>query len=176
MNVWIVAIDHFLQLSRAESDSDKLRAQKEHLEAILQAGISEWQIDFIAEESIVGGATIALDLANINSPAIPWINIIMTHDERDAVGIREALDNRPGGPDWETMTYWIEQRVPEDDVREDFFVERTLSQAQNARSVLMILGDMHVEAVGEKLRQRGYTVTTNHELCPVKRWEDIRDC
>jgi hypothetical protein len=28
----------------------------------------------------------------------------------------------------------------------------------------MLLGDMHVDAVGEKLRQMGHGVSTNHDL------------
>jgi hypothetical protein len=73
------------------------------------------------------------------------------------------------------MSYWIEQRIPEDDLREDFFISRTLDEVHDSQSALMLLGDMHVEAVAEKLRRMGHTVITNHELCPVKRWEDIRD-
>jgi hypothetical protein len=39
MNFWIVAIDHELQLTPDPSDTEKLRAQKKQLEAILKAGI-----------------------------------------------------------------------------------------------------------------------------------------
>jgi hypothetical protein len=35
----------------------------------------------------------------------------------------------------------------------------------------MLLGDMHVDAVGEKLKKLGHTVSTNHDLLAVKRWE-----
>jgi transposase len=50
-------------------------------------------------------------------------------------------------------------------------VERTLRQAGDAQSVLMLLGDLHVDAVGEKLNQLGHRVSTNHDLFPVRRWE-----
>jgi hypothetical protein len=66
---------------------------------------------------------------------------------------------------------WIESRIPEDEIREDFFIERTLGGAGDAQSILMLLGDMHVDAVGEKLKKLGYRVSANHDLFPVKRWE-----
>jgi hypothetical protein len=37
---------------------------------------------------------------------------------------------RPGHPDNETMTTWIERRIPEDEIREDFFIHQTLTEAQ----------------------------------------------
>src|SRR5271154_6844989 len=108
MNFWIVGIDHELQLTKAETDSVKLRGQKEHLEVILKEGIVERQIGFISEESKLGKPTIAFELANANILRIPWINIIMTDAEREAAGIADALKKpRPGHPDYETMTTWI---------------------------------------------------------------------
>jgi hypothetical protein len=35
----------------------------------------------------------------------------------------------------------------------------------------MLLGDMHVDAVSEKLRKMGHRVSTNHDLFPIRRWE-----
>jgi hypothetical protein len=171
VNVWIVAIDHELQLIRDSGDSDKRRAQKERLEVILEAGIPGRQVQFIAEESKLDKATIAMVLAAKSIPTIPWINIIMTDSERDAASITEALKNRPGHPDYDTMEFWIERRIPEDEIREAFFIKQTLSHAGDARSILMLLGDLHVNAVGEKLKAMGHQVTTDHELFPVKRWE-----
>jgi hypothetical protein len=54
MNFWVVGIDHELQLARAENDSEKRRALKEQLDAMLRVGIPEREIDFIAEESKEG--------------------------------------------------------------------------------------------------------------------------
>jgi hypothetical protein len=171
MNFWIVAIDHELQLARTADDSEKRRAQKEQLEAILKGGLSAHRIDFIAEESKLDIATIALELADASVPKIPWTNIMMIDAEREAAGIAEALKRRPGHPDYETMNFWIESRIPEDEIREDYFIRKTLSEAHAARSILMLLGDLHIDAVSEKLRRMGHDVTANHELFPVKRWE-----
>jgi hypothetical protein len=171
MDFWIVAIDHGLQLLRDANDPTRTRAQKEQLEALLSAELPKRDVKFIAEESKRGKITIASALADVADPKIQWTNISMTDAERDALGITEALKHRPGHPDQETMQTWIESRIPEDEIREDFFIDQTLQHAGGAQSILMLLGDMHVDAVSEKLRQMGHRVSTNHDLFPVKRWE-----
>jgi len=171
MNIWIVAIDHELQLARGTNDSTKIRSQKDQLEDLLTAEIPKRKVRFIAEESKIGKVTIAFALASASDPQISWKNISMTDSERDAAGITEALKRRPGHPDYEMMGRWIECRIPEDEIREDFFIEQTLRSAGDAHSTLMLLGDMHVDAVGEKLSRMGHSVSTNHDLFPVKRWE-----
>ena len=137
-------------------------AQKDRLEALLLSEIPNRKVQFIAEESKIGKTTIASALAIASNPSIPWRNISMTEAERDAAGITEALKNRPGHPDYETMERWIESRIPEDEIREGFFIDQTLRGAGDAQSILMLVGDMHVDAVSEKLRQMGHSVSTNH--------------
>jgi hypothetical protein len=171
MNFWIIGIDHELQLAREDSDSINRRALKERLDSILRRGVPERNISFIAEESKEGKLTLAKQLADASSPTIPWTNIWMTDTEREAAGIADALKNRPGHPDPETMTYWIERRIPEDDIREHYFIRRTIEESNGAENILMLLGDLHVDAVREKLRQMGHTVSVNHELFPIKHWE-----
>jgi hypothetical protein len=171
MALWIVALDHGLQLVRNANDSPKTTAEKAQLEALLRAEIPQRKVRFIAEESKQGEITIASALANAADPIIPWTNISMTDAERDAAGITEGLKHRPGHPDHDTMQTWIESRIPADDIREDFFIDRTLQHAGDAQSILMLLGDMHVDAVSEKLRKMGHRVSTNHDLFPVRRWE-----
>lgn len=80
-NFWIVAIDHGVQLIKAEENSESLVAQKQQLENLLKMGFVERHIDFIAEESKDGKATIASELASSAHPQIPWINIMMTIPE-----------------------------------------------------------------------------------------------
>jgi hypothetical protein len=84
-----------------------------------------------------------------------------------------AMKKRPGHPDHETMTYWIESRIPEDDIREEYFIRRTLDESNGAKNILMLLGDLHVDAVCEKLRRRGYIVAVNHELFRENGGNDI---
>jgi hypothetical protein len=171
MDFWIVAIDHELQLVHDANDPPKRKNQKDRLTALLSAEIPKRKVGFIAEESKIGKHTIAAMLASASDPVIPWKNISMTDAERDEAEITEALRNRPGHPDYETMETWIESRIPEDEIREDFFVKQTLSSAGIAESILMLLGDMHVDAIAEKLTKIGHHVSTNHDLFPVKRWE-----
>jgi hypothetical protein len=147
-------------------------ALKQQLEDLLRPGIPGRAVQFIAEESRVNEITIASLLADANDPKIPWTNIFMTDAERAAAGIIEAYKKRPGHPDEDTMQTWIEYRVPQDEVREDFFIERTLQESRGAQSILMLLGDLHVDAVGAKLAKLGHNVTVNHELFPVRRWRN----
>jgi hypothetical protein len=156
MDLRIVAIDHGLQVGRDANDSTKTRAQKEQLDALLSAEIPQRKVQFIAEESKQGAVTIASAHANAADPKIPWKNISMTDAERDAAGITEALKHRPGHPDHDTMQTWIESRILEDEIREDFFIDQTLQHAGGAQSILMLLGDMHVDAVSEKLTKMGH--------------------
>jgi hypothetical protein len=172
MDFWIVAIDHELQLERSASDTRDRSLEKHQLEALLKAEIPKRKVRFIAEESKIGKATIAFAVGSARIPRIPWKNISMTDAERDAAGIAEALRKRPGHPDHETMSTWIECRIPEDEIREDFFIEETIRGAGDAQSILMLLGDMHVDAVAEKLGRLGHRVATNHSLIPAKRWEE----
>ena len=69
------------------------------------------------------------------------------------------------------MESWIESRISEDEIREDFFIDQTLRGAGEAQSILMLVGDMHVDAVGDKLRGMGHCASTNHDLFPLRRWE-----
>jgi hypothetical protein len=171
MDFWIVAIDHGLQLVRTANDSTKTTAQKDQLESLLRAEIPQRKVQFIAEESKQGEVTIASVLADAADPKIPWKNVSMTDAERDAAGIMDALKHRPGHPDHDTMQTWIESRIPEDEIREDFFIDQTLQHAGDAQSILMLLGDMHVDAVSEKLRKMSHRVSTNHDLFSIRRWE-----
>jgi hypothetical protein len=171
MIVLIVSIDHKLQLTEDSSDSVNRRKLKLALRAILEAHLEKHEVSAICEESLPKEMTIARQLANRGNPQIPWKCILMDEDERKAEGIFETLKNRPSRPDPNNPAEEIEKRIPEDDVREDFFI-REILQANNASGeVLVLLGDMHVIPVAEKLRAVGHTVTTRHELVPVRRWE-----
>jgi hypothetical protein len=173
MNIFIVAVDHGIQLKKETSDPPQLTAQKEQLETLLHQEISKRKVQFISEESDPQKATIARALARDAKPQIPWINIKMNDEERAAAGIKDALAKRPGHPDYETMSFWIESRIPEDIVRESFFIDQTLHAAKDAGSILMLLGDLHVDAVAKRLIERGHRVETNHDLFPVRRWEEM---
>jgi hypothetical protein len=169
MDILIVSIDHQLQLAKKPNDSPELNAQKTRLEDLLRQQLMEKRIQLIAEESDRAQNTIAYLLAREQEPEICWKNIVMTPEERTAAGIKDALLKRPGFLDQE-KNVWIEARIPEDDVREDFFITEILAAAAGAESILLLLGDMHVDAVAKKLTEKGHRVVTDHELVPEKRW------
>jgi hypothetical protein len=172
MTVCIVSIDHYLQNVEAGSDSDALRASKERLRAILVEMLGAETVGVIFEESSPTKLTIAQELARRNG--VPWHNICMTTEERVAAGIFDALQNRPGSPDWDDMSCWIEYRIPEDEIREAYFVQRVEEGTEPNQKSLVLLGDMHVQGVADALSARGHQVEIVQELIPKKRWADLR--
>ena len=70
------------------------------------------------------------------------------------------------------MSTSIEFRIPEDDTREDYFVQRIESLTTGEQAVLVLLGDMHVEAVATKLGARGHHVEYTQQLILKKKWAD----
>ena len=171
MTILIVSIDHKLQLTEATSDSVKRRTLKLALRTLLESHLAKHEVSAICEESLPSEMTIARELASQRTPQIPWNCIFMTVDERKTEGIFEALDNRSWRFDPNNPNEMIEKRIPEDDIREDFFVREILKANNAGGEVLVLLGDMHVIPVADKLRAMGHTVATRHELVTVKRWE-----
>lgn len=54
--------------------------------------------------------------------------------------------------DEETMI-WKEQRIPEDEVRERFFVEKISREAGNAETILVVCGCGHAQPLKEKFQK-----------------------
>lgn len=129
---------------------------KVRLRAILEARLSTGAISAIFEESSPAKPSIAQELAAANG--IPWHNICMTTAERVEAGIYEALQNRPGSPDWGDMTCWIESRIPEDTVREAYFVRRIETETKPDQVALILLGNMHVQKVADALAAQKHQI------------------
>jgi hypothetical protein len=171
MNVLIVSIDHVVQKARRVLELPKTAAQKTRLETLIRQEIAARNVQFISEEADPRIHTIAQEIANSATPSIPWENIVMTEQQRRDAGIFEALQNRRVDRRPTTWGYIeIEHRVPADDIRENFFMDRTIERAGAAESVLVLCGDMHTEALATKFRANRHTVVTNDSLCPDKRW------
>ena len=49
----------------------------------------------------------------------------------------------------------MDHRIPEDDVRERFFARECLNAAQEHHANAVVCGDMHVEALKQKLEAEG---------------------
>ena len=171
MDFMIIGIDHFVQLERNARDNAQMTASKERLEELIQQALAQHDIQAIAEESHPQEQTIAARLSRAKNPPPSWTNIHVEEKERETLGIKKALADRPGNPDPETMTYWIEYRIPEDDILERRYIEKTLDGANGATRILMLVGDAHVDEIAAKLTKMGHAVKTTHEICPVKRWQ-----
>lgn len=170
MKVIIVSIDHTLQLAEGWADTETMRLRKLELRRLLLGIFEKNKICMIFEESARDRRTIALELAEDHDPKIPWKNIVMTPEERRAAGIFEALQARPSRPDFDDMST-IESRIPEDEVREEFFAEE-IKQSKGLDGVaLALLGDMHVGAVADRLSQGEFDVTICSEMITKKQWE-----
>jgi hypothetical protein len=172
--ILIVSINHGHQIVPLKDELliPEVMEKKERVKAFVAEIISSRSVDLICEESDPRHLSIAQELAFKHGPRIPWINIYMTSQERLEAGIWEHLLYRPFEIDHE-KGITLESRVPEDDVRENFFRDEILKAAQKngAKSVLVLCGDMHTEALNTKLVAQGQQVETNHALVPEKHWK-----
>lgn len=173
MDVYIISIDHSWQLIESDFDSESLTLQKDRLRRVLRGNLAEGNVGSIFEESSLTGTSIASQLATQSNPAIPWHNICMTPEERSNAGVLEALSKRPGTPDWDDMSVWIEYRIPADEIREQYFVIRIEEGEKFQKMTLVLLGDMHTLAVAKKLLDRGHNVEWTEELIPRKLWAPL---
>jgi hypothetical protein len=176
MDILIISIDHFVQCVKTGLEAIPLQERKDRLESLLRREISARKVQFIAEEAHPLYVTIAQRLGNEHDPQMPPKNIYMNDDERRGAEIYDALKNRPThaeqrGDEWVE----IEHRIPEDDIRKDFFVTETLKAAGNAKSIIILCGDMHVDAVKEKLERYGHRVEKDESLITDKRWVPSED-
>ena len=171
MNILIIAIDHELQKAKRVHEGSERALRKDQLEALLKQEIAERKVEFISEESDPNALTIAHQLADASKPQIPWKNISMSEDERRKAGIYEALKNRPTVVELrgDGQPVLIEHRIPEDEVYEAYLIEQTKQGAAGAQSILILCGDLHVDALKEKLEMDGHLVNPHHSLVE-KRW------
>ncbi|MFZ0821820.1 MAG: hypothetical protein WAM91_17285 [Candidatus Acidiferrales bacterium] len=177
MNVFILAIDHGVQLAPGESDTPGSRAEKAKLESLVRGAISVRGVQAICEEANTQRLTIAQGIAYENRPRIPWRNIVMTAQERLEAGVYDALLGRPfhwilvDERDEERVA--IEHRILEDEIREQFFVDCIVETAGacGAKDVLVLCGDMHADALKARLEAHGHRADVDHTLIPEKRWE-----
>jgi hypothetical protein len=175
MKILILAIthDHQRVLVGSEFKLSDFVQKTEVFRALVKTNIAAFKPDLICEETNPAFLSIAQLEAFNNTPRIPWKNINMTPQERLEAGIWEALLERPSSfdIDTETVTYY---RVPEDDVREDFFRGEILTTAKEigAQRVLVLCGGMHAEPLRLKLEGDGREIEINDEFTPVKNWRD----
>jgi len=176
INIVIVSVNHTDQISplREETRIPEVMEKKEKVRSLVKAIVASGRVDLICEESNPCHLSIAQEEAFNRKPRIPWKNINMTSQERLEAGVWEPLLYRPYDLEFtdEANAIKIEYRVPEDDVREEFFKDEILRTAKErgAKNVLVLCGDMHTEALKRKLENAGCEVKTDRSLTPKKHW------
>jgi hypothetical protein len=177
MKFLIVAIDHGWQYVPYGDETPESAALKTKYQTLLTKAVADRGIDLICEESDPCRLSIAQKVAYEHKPRIRWENINMSAQERLEAGIWEALLHRPQHtieePPGSGYLVTIDHRVPEDEIREQFFIAESLEAAEcvGSKSILILCGDMHAEFVREVLEARGIHADRNHELIPVKHWQ-----
>jgi hypothetical protein len=174
MKCFIVSIDHSFQLIPLKGEVP-IPEKKEQLRTLVMEIISSRNIDLICEESDPCYVSIAQQEAFRHEPRIQWTNINMTGQERLEAGIWEALLYRPFDTNFldDHNAVTIHYRIPEDNVREEFFKDGILKAATaiRAKSVLVLCGSMHTEPLKTKLESAGFQVETHNRLTPEKNWK-----
>jgi hypothetical protein len=174
MKITILSINHGEQTVALKDElaMPETCKKKEKLAALVRKTVAEKNVDLICEESDPRHLTVAQNIAFEHNPRISWRNIFMTSQERLEAGIWEALLYRPCDFDPKTGI-GIDIRIPEDEVREDFFQDEILRMAKGtgATSVLVLCGDMHTESLRTRLKEAGHEIETDHSLTPEKYWK-----
>jgi len=155
MKVVIIGVRHSQQPDERDADPSELRSAKDALEKSIHNVIESYEIRLICEESRSGVYTIAQRLADRHNPRIRWVPIEMSPEDEQAAGIPNATERNKKRRylDEETMI-WREQRIPEDEVRERFFVEKISREAgnENAETILVVCGCGHAQPLKEKFQ------------------------
>jgi hypothetical protein len=166
MMIFIISMEHPWQVVESDSDGEELLENKWELDRHLRKEIGARVIEAICEEASRTKESIAHRLSI--EYQLPWHNIDMDEDERRAAGIREALRNRPSSPD-DKHDPTIDVRIPAEVIREDHFVEQILQECHDKDNVLVLLGDLHVEATAEKY---GRVATMSLSMLLQSLWRD----
>ncbi len=132
MKFLILAIDHGWQLVPYGLETPESTAAKTLFEKVLTQIITGRGVDLICEECDPCRLSIAQKIAYEHNPRIPWKNISMSAQERLEAGIWGALLHRPAHTIEETPGFYrtVEHRIPEDEVREEFFAKETTQAAK----------------------------------------------
>jgi len=175
MKFFIVAVDHGWQLVPHGVETPESEAAKTRFRDLLVQTINARGVDLICEESDPCRLSIAQEIAYEHNPRIAWKNIIMSAEERLEAGIWEALLHRPAHTIEEAEWFYrtVDHRIAEDSIREEFFAKTVLETVNktNAKSILILCGDMHMDFLKDILEGRGKQVETNRELIAKKYWE-----
>jgi hypothetical protein len=170
MNVLVVGIDHEIQKVDAWR-SDEMKTAYRNLLTTL---VATHGVQFICEEAHPTLETVAAQLTISLKLPFPWKNIDMPEEARRAAGIYEEQMNRvpvpvPGTVNTHTAAegFYLDlkngrhsftARVASDAVREAYMVERAVEYAGEAKSIMVLCGNFHVEELAKRFSARGNVV------------------
>jgi hypothetical protein len=177
VNVLVIGNGVGHQVQELQIENDRLAVEKQRFELFLRKRISQYGVEFIAEETKPNCETIAKHLGLL------WAGIDMPQHIREERGIAKEQDSRCRIPSFlgeEAKTQlddagyqidlkngWVElePRVASDEIREDYMFDRTLREAGNTKSIILICGIIHSVKLAERFR----SAHANH--VEVELWE-----
>jgi hypothetical protein len=177
MKFVILAIDHGWQMKPYGRETPEVEAAKQAFRAVMTRLVGVAMVDLICEESDPSHLSLAQEFAYSQDPRIPWKNIIMSAQERLEAGVYDPLLHRESHvveePPGSGYFRAVDHRIPEDDVREQFFSRESIQAgvAHHANTVLVLCGDMHADALQLKLETEGHGAIANHDLIPRRYWQ-----
>lgn len=153
MRIFIIGVRHQIQPDeiRVWSSSGKLEAfqrqQKENFASLLRASIAENCIQVVAEETVHGEDTVTKRVCDVNCR---YVNIEMPPDLRTARGIPAGYNESPDIPS-SARERWNRER-------EEYMGEKTIAEAGEAESVMLVCGWGHMQAFADRFENVGHTV------------------
>jgi hypothetical protein len=160
-NVYILGIDHEIQTF----DGRRSGEEKSEFEKLLRALVSEYQIEFIGEETYPEKDSIAKSVAR--SLDIHWKPIEMSLMAREALGIADEQLHELHEPIFSGGIPVGSRvvRVLSDGIREEYMLWRALTMAEEAKNILVLCGFSHVDELRQKFEKAGHQVTTDSLCC-----------
>lgn len=170
MKIYILGIDHEIQVF----DGKRTTEEKTKFEKLLRELVSEHHIEFIGDETYRRKKAIAKSVARLLH--IHWGPIEMSLTARKALGIAEEQALQRSEPIFrDNLVVGSKRtRVLSDGLREEYMIWRTITKAEEARSILVLCGFSHVDELCKKFEKAGYQVTTD-SLCRHD-WYTHPDC
>jgi hypothetical protein len=154
VRIFIVGVRHQIQPAEIKvwSSSGRLQAfereQKQHFASLLQDSIAANGVQIVAEETVHGEDTVTTRVCA--SANCRYANIEMPPDERNARGIPAGYNENPDIPSSD-REQWNREG-------EEYMAEKTIAEAAEAESVMVVCGWSHMEALVERFENGGHTV------------------
>ncbi|MGA7793176.1 MAG: hypothetical protein WCA19_09060 [Candidatus Acidiferrales bacterium] len=157
MNILVLGVDHEIQRANAWRTEEMKAAYRDLLTGL----VAKHEVQFICEEAQPTDETVGAQLTFALNLPFPWMAIDMPEEVRRAAGIFEEQNKRSEVRRFGAMKthladdgFYVDlkngrhrfsARVPSDAVREDYMVERAVEYAGEARSIMVLCGNLHVD-------------------------------